>query len=400
MEIDRKEIDRAIARGEFVPYFQPIVHLRTGELHGFELLARWHHRRSGWIAPTEFIPAAERDGWIDAMTHTLLRQAFHALAKTSCSANLSINISPVQLYDRTLPDQIAALAAECNFRLERITVEITETALANDLERARETVTALQDKGCQLALDDFGTGYSSLTQLHSLPFNELKVDRSFVSTMMERRDSRKIVAAVVGLGQSLGLTTVAEGVETHEQAEKLRWMGCDLAQGWLFGQPLPAHSLAEAANRTWSGATVVSTSEMRGSSSRGSLDWLPSQRLAHLQAIYDGAPVGLAFLDCEMRYVYLNRRLANMNGRPMLEHLGRTVKEMLPELFPEVAPYIRRALSGESITGVEVEKPKEGPNAGRRILLSYEPARDEAGEVIGVSVALIDVPPSQREPEA
>lgn len=400
MEIDRQEIERAIARGEFLPYFQPLVHLRTGELHGFELLARWHHRRRGWIQPDEFIPIAERDGWIGPMTHSLLRQAFRAMRETPARIRLSINISPVQLHDSTLPDQIGAIAAESNFPLNRITVEITETAFANDLDRARETVEALQSRGCRLALDDFGTGYSSLTQLHALPFDELKVDRSFVNNMTERRDSRKIVAAVVGLGQSLGLTTTAEGVETHEQAEKLRWMGCDLCQGWLFGEAMPAHALRGAITRTWPGATAVAASELRTEGSPHSLEWLPSQRLAHLQAVYDSAPVGLAFIDREMRYVYLNRRLANMNGRPMLEHLGRTVAEMIPEFFPQVEPYILRALAGQSITGVELTKPSNGPNPGRNALLTYEPARDEAGEIVGVSVALMDITPVKRAEEA
>ncbi|HWT64588.1 MAG TPA: EAL domain-containing protein [Terracidiphilus sp.] len=400
MEINRKEIDRAIAHGEFVPYFQPLVHLRTGELQGFEMLARWHHRRQRWIPPVQFIPIAERDDCIGPMTQLLLRQAFTAMRAMPPRISLSINISPVQLHDTALAEQIAGLAAENGFSLEQLIVEVTETALADDVDRARKTVEALKLKGCKLALDDFGTGYSSLKQLNALPFDELKIDRSFVSTMLERRDSRKIVAAVVGLGQSLGMQTAAEGVERREQAEKLRWMGCDLGQGWLFGEPVPAHALRDAATRTWSGATAVSRSEPRASDSTSGLEWQPSQRLAHLQAVYDGAPVGLAFLDREMRYVYLNRRLANMNGRPLLEHLGRTVEEMIPEFFAQVEPFITRALGGESITGVELTKPAAGPNPGRTVLLTYEPARDEAGEVVGVSVAMIDVTPMKQAQQA
>jgi PAS domain S-box-containing protein len=116
--------------------------------------------------------------------------------------------------------------------------------------------------------------------------------------------------------------------------------------------------------------------------------------------VYDGAPVGLAFLDRDLRYMNLNRRLANMNGRPMEEHLGRTVREMIPELFPQVEPYIRRALAGEAIPGVEVTKPASGTNAAKTILLSYEPARDEAGEVVGVSVAIVDLTPIKHAEEA
>jgi PAS domain S-box-containing protein len=400
MQIDRQEIERAIARGEFVPYFQPLVHLRTGELHGFEMLVRWHHRRQRWIPPTEFIAIAERDGCIGSLLHLLLRQAFAAMHTIPGRTSLSINISPIQLHDNTLAMQIAALAAESRFPLERLTVEVTESALANDLERARQTAEALKALGCKLALDDFGTGYSSLTQLDALPFDELKIDRSFVSAMLGRRDSRKIVAAVVGLGQSLGLLTAAEGVERREQAEKLRWMGCDLGQGWLFGEPVPAHALREAITRTWSGAAAVSHSEIHSGDSTSGLEWQPSQRLAHLQAVYDGAPVGLAFLDREMRHVYLNRRLANMNGRPLHEHLGRTVAEMIPDFFPQVEPYIRRALEGESISGIEIIKPASGSIPASTILLTYEPARDESGEVVGVSVAIMDITPIKRAQEA
>jgi PAS domain S-box-containing protein len=140
--------------------------------------------------------------------------------------------------------------------------------------------------------------------------------------------------------------------------------------------------------------------------SASSPDRPSAERLAQLQAVYDGAPVGLAFLDRELRYVSLNRRLASMNGRPMEEHIGRTVYEMVPEVFPMVEPYIRRALQGEAIPGVEITKPASGPNPGKTILLSYEPARNEAGDVVGVSVALLDVTPikdaeaARRESEA
>jgi len=189
---------------------------------------------------------------------------------------------------------------------------------------------------------------------------------------------------------------VAEGVETAEQAEMLRWLGCDLAQGWFFGRPVAAAALQELVAGSGNRPPQTFPSGVADRFSLGSVDSLPAQRLAQLQAVYDGAPVGLAFLDREMRYRNLNRRLANMNGRPMEEHLGRTVQEMVPELFPSVEPLIRRALDGEAIPGVEVTKPESSPNGGRTLLLSYEPARDEAGEVVGVSVAVADVTPLKR----
>ncbi len=400
MVFERQHIDRAIEHGDFFPYFQPLVNLRTGELQGFELLARWRHPQYGLIPPVEFIPIAEKDGWIGALTHCLLRQGFCTVGPLTNSTGLSVNISPVQLHDVKLPEQIEELAQECGFPLDKLTVEITESALANDLGRARRTVSGLKELGCNLALDDFGTGYSSLAQLQLLPFDKLKVDRSFVGLMTERRDSRKIVAAVVGLGLSLGMSTIAEGVENSEQAEMLRWMGCEMGQGWLFGKPVPAEEIATviASPRPTAGPRLLAMDV--GGASSGSMDWLPSQRLAQLQAVYDGAPVGLAFLDREMRYVQLNRQLANMNGKSMIEHLGHTVAEVIPEFFPQVEPYIQAALHGKSVSGMELTKPSVGPNAGTTILLSYEPARDEAGEVVGVSAALMDITPIREAQDA
>ncbi len=369
-------------------------------MYGFELLARWNHPERGWVPPDDFIAIAEKDGWIDRLTWELLRKGFRAAATLPSVPMLAINISPVQLHDLSLPKQICAIAELNGFSLEHLIIEVTESALTDDLARARTIACALKAMGCKLALDDFGTGYSSLTHLQSLPFDELKVDRSFVSSMTQQRSSRKIVAAVVGLGQSLGLTTVAEGVETREQAEMLLWLGCELGQGWLYGKPVPAEKLAAVISDLEQRLPSILPNEAMGRVSCSSLDSLPSQRLAQLQAVYDGAPVGLAFLDLDLRYMNLNRRLANMNGRPMEEHLGRTVPEMIPELFPQVEPYIRRALKGEAILGVEITKPSPGANEGRTILLSYEPARDEAGEVVGVSVALVDVTPIKRAEEA
>ena len=273
---------RAIEHGEFTPHFQPLVDLRTGGLYGFELLARWFRPEQGWISPDEFIPLAESDGWIDLLTRELLRKGFSALATLPGSLGLSINISPVQLRELSLPDQIQAIAASAGFSTDRLIVEITESALAEEVESARVIVHAFKSMGARLALDDFGTGYSSLLHLQSLPFDELKVDRSFVGSMTEQRDSRKIVAAVVGLGQSLGLTTVAEGVETAEQAEMLRWMGCELGQGWLFGRPVPADQLGEIAEKIGKSSAGKSPGRVMGRISLGSLDSLPEIGRAHV----------------------------------------------------------------------------------------------------------------------
>jgi PAS domain S-box-containing protein len=389
MAIDLVDVNRALENGEFLPYFQPQVQLRSGKLSGFEVLARWNHATKGIILPDDFIPLAERDGWIHALTHQILEKAFRLALPLPSALRLSVNISPVQLRDRSLAKQFEEVARLTGFSLERVMVEITESAMTDNLAQARLIAEELKELGCKLTLDDFGTGYSSLRHLQSLPFDELKVDKSFVSSMLQKRDSRKIVAAVVGLGQSLGLTTVAEGVETHEQAEMLLWLGCDIGQGWLFGRPEPAESLP----------TVLSAPRQKVATSNafpwknlsiGGMEGLPAQRLAQLQAVYDGAPVGLGFLDRGLRYVNLNRQLAEMGGRSVEEYLGRTAQEMVPDLYPKFEPYIRRALQGEAIAGFEISVPATGTSGARTSLVSYQPARDEAGEVVGVSVAALD----------
>lgn len=395
MVSDATDLQRALDNGEFFPVFQPVVELRTGQLTGLELLARWRDATLATIPPDEFIPQVEATGLISRMTQALLEKAFASEALVQSGLHLAVNLSAHQLQDPALPGLIAACAERGGFGLDRLTLEVTESALLKDLTRANAVARELKGLGCRLALDDFGTGYSSLRHLESLPFDKLKVDRSFVCSMTEVRESRKIVAAVVGLGQSLGLITVAEGVETAAQASTLLWLGCDLGQGWLYGKPAPAEEIP----RMLGAPTQVFTSMMPlapdGSSVVG-LDSLPAQRLAQIQAIYDGAPVGLCFLDRRMRYVSLNRRLAEMNGAPVKAHLGKTVEEVIPHVFPVVGPYIRRALQGEPVVGVEVQKPAEGGGDPQTVLLSYQPARDEAGEVLGVSVAVMDITGHKR----
>jgi PAS domain S-box-containing protein len=296
---------------------------------------------------------------------------------------------------------IRAMTEAAGFPLERLTIEITESALLDNLAQARRAAHELKAMGCKLALDDFGTGYSSLGHLQALPFDEVKIDRSFVMNMTHTRQSRKIVAAIIGLGHSLGLITLAEGIETEEQAEMLLCLGCQLGQGWLYGRAEAADTIP---NMVAAKPHAVSTGvvELLGYKFRASsLEAHPTQRLAQLQAIYDGAPVGLSFLDRNLCYVSINRRLAEMNGIPVADHIGRSVKEMYPQWFSNYEPYLRRALQGEAITGVEVPRPsrrRDQPDI--TTLVSYQPAWDEAEEVVGVSVAVTDITDIKRAQEA
>jgi PAS domain S-box-containing protein len=383
------DLRRALENEEFYPVFQPMVEIRSGQLAGFEILARWNCQGEE-IPPEVFVPAIEYAGLISPMTQVLTRKVFACEALRQSRVLLSLNISARQLLDPEMPRRVERLASEFQFPLHRLTLELTESALLDNLDRAAAVAHDLKGLGCRLALDDFGTGYSSLRHLHALPLDAIKVDRSFVESMTVRRESRAIVASVVGLGQGLRLITVAEGVETREQAEMLFWMGCDLGQGWFYGHPAMAVQLPGLLERrVW--PLAVSVQPIDGASHL-SLEAIAPHRMAQLQAIYDGAPVGLCFLNQEMRYVSLNRRLAEMNGVPVAAHIGRTVQDVIPEVFAQVEPYIRRALAGEPISGVEIKKTGAGKQGTDQILVgSYRPVRQGAGEVVGVSVAVTDV---------
>ena len=243
------ELRDAIADDHVVPHFQPLVSMGDGRLIGFEMLARWHHPVRGSIPPSEFIPVAEEVGLIGPMTGRLLRRAC-CLAKTWPEGTfVACNVSPLQLRDRGLPAMVRAALDEAGLPAHRLELEITESALVGDLDLARDILNELKALGVRLALDDFGTGYSSLRHLKMLPFDKIKIDASFVGAMAGDLESRKIVSAVVGLGQSLGLVTVAEGVEDAETAAMLRALGCDVGQGWLFGRPDSAEAAGKLLQR-------------------------------------------------------------------------------------------------------------------------------------------------------
>ncbi len=388
-KLDAGDLRKALENGQFLPYFQPLVVLPTGNLRGFEALARWKHPQHGTISPDTFIPMAESNGLIGEVSSQVLRKAFAAMALHGKGLQLAFNISPLQLKDLSLPRHILQIAEDAGFSLECATVEITESAIAEDMTAARSISAELKAMGCRIALDDFGTGYSSLYHLKSLPFDELKVDRTFVSSMTTERESRKIVAAVVGLGQSLGLQTIAEGIETQEQADMLVRLGCDMGQGWHYGRPAPAEQLPSVIELRRPRAVSRSSDQGVGYSVT-CREGLPSQRLAQLQAVYDGAPVGLGFLDRNLKYININRRLAELHDLSIADHYGKTLAEVVPELYPLLEPHVTEALNGKVTCDMEIREPASHGHRRRTFLVSYQPAFDEAGEVVGVSCAVKD----------
>ena len=401
MTSDRVEVRRVIDHDELVPYFQPLFQLKTGKVCGFEVLARWRHPEAGAVLPVNFIALAEEMGLIGELNHQIFLKAFAAVVELPDIPPLSMNISPLQLGNLGLAREIEGYARRFGYPLDRLSIEVTESALLHDSAKARTILGDLKALGCHLALDDFGTGYSSLAHLQTMPFDQLKIDRSFVASMTRKRESRKIVAAIIGLGHSLEMETLAEGVETEAQADMLLWLGCELAQGWLCGKASPAELIPSMLTVTARAHTQVIPVQGPGEDwAVSSLEALPTHRLAQLQAIYDGAPVGLCFLDRKLRYVSLNQRLADRNGKTIAEHLGRTVAEILPDLFEGFKPYLTRALAGESVSGVEFSRPGLNGAPDWASLVSYQPAFDEADEVIGISISVVDITEQKRAQEA
>ncbi len=226
-----------IPRGEFVPYFEQQIDLTTGRLSGFEVLARWEHPTRGLVPPDNFIPIAEENGMIADISMSVIQQSLLEARHWDSSLMISVNISPTQLKDPWLAQKVVKLLVETGFPANRLEIEITETSLFENLSLAQSIIGSLKNQGIRLALDDFGTGYSSLAHLRALPFDRIKIDKSFVTSIIENSESAAIVNAITRLGDSLGLSVTAEGIENAHIEERLRQLGCHKGQGWHFGRP-------------------------------------------------------------------------------------------------------------------------------------------------------------------
>lgn len=240
------DLRRAIERDELRVHYQPIVDIQAGQLVGFEALIRWHHSHRGLIAPGQFLPVAEESGLIVDLDRWLWRTAVHQLAdwRTRFGEELGLTIS-VNCSNRSFhrPDVnafISEILEEAGLPGSCFTMEVTEGVVIDDTESAVEELEALREMGIRVSLDDFGTGYASLSVLHSLPIDVLKIDRSFVKRMDRRSDGTQLIQTVIDLGNTLGMSCVAEGIEIRRQLDQLRDMGCTYGQGYLFSKPLDA----------------------------------------------------------------------------------------------------------------------------------------------------------------
>lgn len=251
-------VAEAMERQEFFLLYQPKIDLQAGRVTGVEALVRWRHPERGVIAPREFIPFAESSACIDQLTQWIGATACaeaRAWDAAGCRLDLAVNVSVRNLHDAELADQLEAHCLQAGLNPSRVTLELTETSAMRDAGQMLDVLTRLRLKGFRLAIDDFGSGYSSLVQLHRLPFNEIKVDREFVSNCATSAESRSIVRLVVELAHALRMHAVAEGVESAKTLQLLREMGCNEAQGAFIAPALAAqdvpHAVATAPNSVW-----------------------------------------------------------------------------------------------------------------------------------------------------
>ncbi len=238
------DLRNAITNDEFELYYQPIVNLERNEVSSCEALLRWHHPQRGMVMPDEFIPVAEETGLIVEIGEGVLRKACAAAAAWPDNVTVAVNVSSAQFKNQALVLKVVSALAASGLSARRLAIEVTETALILDNEATLATLHQLRDLGVRIAMDDFGTGYSSLSYLRSFPFDKIKIDRSFINDISDTGNAGAIVQATISMAASMNMTTTAEGVETREQLEKVRALGCTEMQGYLFSRPLCGDDLA------------------------------------------------------------------------------------------------------------------------------------------------------------
>ncbi|MHB1784411.1 MAG: putative bifunctional diguanylate cyclase/phosphodiesterase, partial [Acidimicrobiales bacterium] len=244
-----QELHQALSSSELSMHYQPLVELSTSRVVGFEALMRWHQQARGQVPPDVFIPLAEQSSLIAELGQFALKEAGAAAASWDTDGNavppyVSVNLSVRQFHDPALLSFVEGMLATTSLAPHRLVLEITESTALADVAGAARIVEELRYLGVALALDDFGTGYSSLSYLARLQPSIIKIDKSFVSPMAENLHAQSLLAAIVSLGHDLDMTVVAEGIETTEQLERLRRLGCDVGQGYLFSKAVPAAEVA------------------------------------------------------------------------------------------------------------------------------------------------------------
>lgn len=242
------ELQRALTQGELEVFYQPQLDFSKGSLAGVEALVRWNHPERGLLMPNFIIPLAEETGLMDALTTEVIEQSFRQARiwlQAGLKTQVAINMAPCNFRHLDLPEWITEKLQEYELSPDQIAMEVTETTLMQELTKSLDILTRLRMKGVELSIDDFGTGYSSLVQLHRIPFSELKIDLSFVMKATTDPEALAIVEITILLGHKLGMSVVAEGVDSQETWDLLAGLGCDVGQGYFIARPMPGNQLLD-----------------------------------------------------------------------------------------------------------------------------------------------------------
>jgi EAL domain-containing protein (putative c-di-GMP-specific phosphodiesterase class I) len=253
------DLAQALAAGQFTLHYQPVIEMATRRVKGVEALVRWAHPSRGLLLPDEFLEQVINDGLMQAMTDIVVQTSVAQAAcwhKAGEVLTLSLNVTASTLLDLSLPDRIAELCRQHALPPERLILEVTETEAMREVTRTMDVLLRMRIRNIGVSIDDFGTGHSSLRELQRMPFSEMKIDKSFVTDMIENPDCAVIVKAIIDLGHNLGLKIIAEGVETAPVWRVLGEKGCDFAQGYLMGKPMPAQDF-ELWLKNWREKPVV-----------------------------------------------------------------------------------------------------------------------------------------------
>jgi EAL domain-containing protein (putative c-di-GMP-specific phosphodiesterase class I) len=234
----------ALANNELTLVFQPLIDLGDDEIKSCEALLRWDHPKRGMVQPLDFIPIAEETGLIHPIGEWVIREACRQAASWPDGIGVAVNLSAEQFHSPDIVTAVEKALKDSGLEPKRLEIEVTETVLISEMDRALSVLTELRQMGVRIALDDFGTGYSSLSYLRKLPFDKIKIDRSFVRDLSTHSQSQAIVGALIGLAGELGVGVTAEGVETHDQLAQLRASGCEEAQGFLIARPQSATAIS------------------------------------------------------------------------------------------------------------------------------------------------------------
>lgn len=262
-----EDIRTGIKAGEFVPFFQPLVDLNSRQIIGFEALARWRSPSRGLVEAEAFIETADRTGLIGPLTLSVLEQALKDARGWPANLRLAVNVSPVQFRDPMLAEQILKLLSVSGFPANRLEIEITEGSLLEDRDQVLTIIHSLKNVGISISLDDFGTGYASLAQVNRLPLDRIKIDKSFITTIVKSEQTAAIVSTIAGLGHNLNVPITAEGVESEQIRNALADFGCSEAQGWLFGRAISAEAVRSFLAMN-SGSEVLPASDKPAESER------------------------------------------------------------------------------------------------------------------------------------